>query len=162
VEINALLCDHAEASEGKLFINGGAVNLLFVQPQPPHVITIFVAMVVHVPYTATNQPHTVSVKLVDEDGSPVSPWVPDGVPPAPGVEMMTQFNVGRPPLLPPGETQTVPLAFGLQGLPLSSTGSYEFVIEIDGNPEKRLPARVLVEPQQRTGPTGPASIPGLT
>jgi hypothetical protein len=76
--------------------------------------------------------------------------------------MMTQFNLGRPPLLPPGETQTVPLAFGLQGLPLVKTGSYEFVIEVDGNPEKRLPARVLVEPQQRTGPAGPASIPGLT
>ena len=161
MEINALLCDHAEAAEGKLFINGGAVNLLYVQPQPPHVISIFVAAVVHVPYTATNQPHTVTVRLVDEDENAVSPWVPDGAPAPGSVEMITSFNVGRPAILPPGESQTVPLAFGLQGLPLSRLGSYTFVIEIDGSAEKRLSARVLVEPRQVGFGGGPASIPGL-
>ena len=82
MEINALLCDHAESAEGKLFINGGGVNMIYVQPQPPYVISIFVAVVVHVPYTDTNVDHTVAVRLMDEDSNPVSPWAPEGVPAA--------------------------------------------------------------------------------
>ena len=167
MEINALLCDHAESAEGKLFINGGGVNMIYVQPQPPFVISIFVAVVVHVPYTATNVEHTVAVRLLDEDSNRVSPWAPDGVPPQPPVETVTTFNVGRPPGLTPGETQTLPLAFGLQGLPLSKLGTYVFAIEVDGQAEKQLTARVLVDPRQAgpaapSGPPGPASIPGIS
>ena len=167
MEINALLCDHAESAEGKLFINGGGVNMIYVQPQPPFVISIFVAVVVHVPYTATNVEHTVAVRLLDEDSNAVSPWAPDGVPPQPPVETVTTFNVGRPAGLPPGETQTLPLAFGLQGLPLSRLGTYVFAIEVDGEAQQQLTARVLVDPRQAgpaapSGPAGPASIPGLS
>jgi hypothetical protein len=164
MEINALLCDHAESAEGKLFVNGGGVNLIYVQPQPPFVISIFVAVVVHVPYTATNHEHTVAVRLLDEDSHPISPWAPEGAPPQPPVETVTTFNVGRPPGLPPGETQTLPLAFGLQGLPLSRLGTYVFAIEVDGSVETQLTARVLVDPRQAgpAAPAGPASIPGIS
>jgi hypothetical protein len=166
MEINALLCDHAESAEGKLFVNGGGVNMIYVQPQPPYVISIFVAVVVHVPYTATNQEHRVTVTLLDEDSNSVSPWAPEGAPAQPPVEAITSFNVGRPPGLPPGETQTVPLAFGLQGLPLNRLGTYVFQIEVDGSVERQLNARVLVDPRQAgpapSGPAGPASIPGLS
>jgi hypothetical protein len=167
MEINALLCDHAESAEGKLFINGGGINMIYVQPQPPFVISVFVAVVVHVPYTATNVEHTVAVRLLDEDSNRVSPWAPDGVPPQPPVETITSFNVGRPPGLAPGETQTLPLAFGLQGLPLTKLGTYVFAIEVDGDVEKQLTARVLVDPRQAgpaapSGPAGPASIPGIS
>src|SRR4051812_26271979 len=113
MELDVMLCDHAEAHQGKLFINGAGINLVFVSPQPPHVVSLYLAAVVQVPYTQTNQMHTLTVKLLDEDGNPVIPWTPEGViESAPPVQMDAQFNVGRPPILPPGEAQTVPLAFG--------------------------------------------------
>jgi len=141
-----MLCDHAEAAESKLFINGGAINLLWVAPQPPHVVTFAVAAVVQVPYNATNQAHTITVRLLDEDGNPVVPWVPEGVPdqPAP-IQIEVTFNVGRPPVLTPGEAQALPFAFNLQGLPLSRLGLYSAVVELDGAEVRRLPFRLLVQ-----------------
>ena len=59
-------------------------------------ITIGVAAVVKVPYTATNQPHTLTITLVDEDGNGVSPFVPDGVPDPGPIRGELSFNLGRP------------------------------------------------------------------
>jgi hypothetical protein len=42
------------------------------------------------------------------------------------------FNVGRPPQLPHGDSQTVPLAFGFN-IPLPRLGVFVFVISIDGD-----------------------------
>lgn len=161
MEIDALLCDHAEVADGKLFINGGAINLLYVPPQPPYVISLFVAVIVHVPYTETNQGHVVTVRLLDADGDEVAPWVPPGAGPVGPVQASTSFTVGRPANLQPGESQTMPLAFGLQGLPLANLGSYSFVIEIDGTVEKHLSARLVVD-SRGAGTPGPSDIPGLT
>ncbi len=161
MEINALLCDHAEVADGKLFINGGAINLLYVPPQPPYIISLFVAVIVHVPYTATNQSHVVTVRLLDADGDEVAPWTPPGAGAAGPVQASTSFTIGRPPNLQPGESQTMPLAFGLQGLPLGKLGTYAFVIEIDGSVETQLSARLVVD-SRGVGPIGPSDIPGLT
>jgi hypothetical protein len=153
MDVDVMLCDHAEAVEGKLFINGAAINLLFVGPEPPYLVAFSVAAVIQVPYTATNEPHTVVVRLVDEDGRPVVPWAPEGAPAPVPVELQSSFTLGRPPILPPGEAQTVPVAFSLQGLPLTRLGAYAVVVEIDGEPTRQLPFRVLT-------PTPPPS-PGL-
>src|SRR3954463_13719016 len=110
MEIDALVCDHAEVADGKLFINGAGITVSWVAPQAPHDIGVSLAAVIHVPYTDTNEAHTLSVELVDEDHNVVAPWVPPGVE-APGpVRVDTSFNVGRPPGLPVGETQLVPVA----------------------------------------------------
>jgi hypothetical protein len=160
VEIDAFLCDHAEAAEGKLFVNGAAINLYWAQPQPPHLVTVYVAAVVQVPYTATNQPHTVTVRLMDPDENAVRPWAPEGVMDDPGpIEVSTSFNVGRPPTLPIGDSQVFPLAFGFQ-FALNSLGLYHFAVEIDGTVMRNLPIRVAAMPQQQQ--FGPASIPGMS
>ena len=163
MDIDVMLCDHAEALEGKLFINGAAINLLFVGPQPPHVVAFSVAAVVQVPYNATNEPHTIVVRVLDEDGRPVLPWVPDGAPPPSPVEMQTTFTVGRPPILPPGEAQTVPVAFNLQSLPLGHVGAYAVAIEVDGEPVRQLPFRLMTPPQSQPGAgVRPTDLPRLS
>jgi hypothetical protein len=145
VHVDAMLCDHAETSDGKLFINGAAINLLWVGPQPPHVINLGVAVVVHVPYTDTNQPHQIRVTIVDEDGDQVVPWVPEGAPAMGPVEIAGDFNVGRPAALAPGESQSLPFAFQMTGLPMPHLGLHSVVIAIDGVEARRLPFRVSVQ-----------------
>ncbi len=139
-----MLCDHAEAVEGKLFINGAGINLLYVTAQPPHIVTFSIGAIVQVPYTATNQAHTITVKLLDEDGNEVIAWTPDGPGDQGPVKIEGTFNVGRPPVLTPGEAQALPFAFNLQGLPLASLGLYSAVIELDHMEVRRLPFRLLV------------------
>jgi hypothetical protein len=143
MDTDVMLCDHAEAINGKLFINGAAINMFSVGAQVPYVISPHVAAVVHVPYTATNQSHAVTITLIDEDGQPVAAWAPEGAPPQAPVRLEANFSVGRPPQLHPGESQTVPLAMGFQ-VPLAELGRYEFRIEVDGSEVRRLPFKVEV------------------
>lgn len=139
-----MLCDHAEAVNGKLFINGGGINVFRVSSGPPHTISTALAVVIHVPWAATNRAHQLTVALLDEDGSEVAPWVPDGASPRPPVRVESQFNVGRPAQLRAGAAQSVPLAINFQ-LGLRSLGGYVFVVSIDGDEVKRLPFRVQLK-----------------
>ena len=147
MDVDVMLCDHAEVAEGKLFVNGAAINLLWVGAEPPHVVGFSVAVIVQVPYTETNQVHTINLRLVDEDGHPTAPWAPPGAPESPPVEMRGEFNVGRPPVLPPGEAQTVPFAFNLQGLRLGRLGIYSVRVEVDDVAVRQLPFRLVVHQQ---------------
>jgi len=54
----------------------------------------------------------------------------------------TQFNVGRPPLLPAGDEQVVPIALTIDGLQFDRPDMFSWVIAIDGTVLKRLPMRV--------------------
>ncbi len=143
MELDAFLCDHAEVADGKLFVNGAGINLTWSSPTPPHMLSVSVAMVVQVPWTETNEPHEVTVALVDDDGAVVRGWSPDGAE-TPPVELRTGFTVGRPAQLPLGEIQTVPLACNFT-VPLPRLGMHEFVIALDGTPVKRLPIRALAQ-----------------
>lgn len=145
MDVDAILCDHAEAAEGKLFINGGGIAASLVQPQPPHTINLAVGLVIHVPYTETNKVHTLSIRLSDEDGQPVRPWSPEGVE-QPPIQAVLPFNVGRPPQLVHGDTQPVPLGMNFLGMPLANLGQYAFIIEVDDEEARRLPFRVNVVP----------------
>jgi len=145
MDVDAILCDHAEAAEGKLFINGGGISASLVQPQPPHTINLAVGVVIHVPYTETNMPHTVGIRLTDEDERPVHPWSPSESE-QPPIQAVVPFNVGRPAQLPHGDTQPVALGMNFLGLPLANIGQYAFVVEVDGKEARRLPFRVNVLP----------------
>jgi uncharacterized protein DUF6941 len=160
MDVDAFLCDHAEVAEGKLFANGAGINICLVPPQPPHVVNLFLAAVVHVPYTATNEGHTLTVSIVDQDGHGMVPWVPEGAPPPGPVVLETEFTVGRPPTLQPGESQPVPVAFGFQGMPVAALGSYSFRLDVDGVEARRLPFRVAPQPLPPGG-FGAADIPRL-
>lgn len=143
MEIDAMLADHAMVSEGKLFMNGAGITDIMSTPQAPFVISVHLGVVVRVPYTATNQQHTIRVRLLDADEQPVKPFAPGQDASAfPDLELANQITVGRPPQLTPGDEQAVALAFGIGNVPLERDGSYHFSIEVDGAEATRLPFRV--------------------
>lgn len=146
MEIDVILCNHAETGENKLYLTGGGVNLCFIGPTPPHVISLGIGNVIHVPYQMTNQPHELKVRLVDEDGQSVRPFLPETPDQAEPVEVRMPFNIGRPPMIAVGDEQTIAVAANFVNLPLEKPGLYTFIIEIDGVEMRRLPFRATTPP----------------
>lgn len=145
MEVDAFLCDYVQAADSKLFVNGAGIMRSWVSPQPPHMITVGLAAVVQVPYTETNKAHTLRVALLDEDGHPAVPFVPEGAPEPGPVEAAVSFNLGRPPALSHGEAQPYTLAANFT-IGLRQLGGYTFEISIDGTREKALSLRVAANP----------------
>jgi hypothetical protein len=151
MELDVMLCDHAEVAGGKLFISGSAIDRMDLPPgaPPPFVANFAVAGLVRVPWTATNSEHSLSFRFLTEDGA--DPELPEGVSPAPqsiGGEM--RFNVGRPPAAANGQEQLVPFSFNFQGLPLMRTGRYVVVLSLDGTEMRKLSFAVTQQPQTVT------------
>ena len=146
MDADVILCNHAETAENKLYLTGGGVTMCFVGPTPPHVVTVGLGAVIHVPYQLTNQPHTFRFSLLDEQGMTVTPYHADDFSEVPHVEVTVPFNVGRPPMISVGDEQTVALAANFVNLPLTQPGLYKFAVDIDASPVRQLPFRVVIPP----------------
>lgn len=158
MDINALLCDHAQVS-GKLYITGANINrFAFAAGTPaPYAVTFSVAGVVTVPWTATNADHRLSFLLLTEDGQ--TPELAGGAEAGPqGIGGEMTFNVGRQPGMD-GEEQLVPFAFNFLQLPLAHPGRYNVSLSLDGTEVRRLHFAVTVEPSTvLRGPAAPGRI----
>jgi hypothetical protein len=154
MEVDAVLCNHAESVENKLYVHGGGVNMCLVAPQPPHVINVAVGLVVHVPYLSTNEPHRLLLVLVDKDGVPVAPYVPEGMAKPQVIRVEVPFTVGRPDILEVGDEQTLAMAANFPNLPLAEMGLFTWLIEIDDIEMRRLPFRVMLPPTPAPLPPG--------
>lgn len=139
--IDAMLADSAVAADGKLYVQGGGWNLIGSPALPVVVPRIAIALVIGVPYVATNRPHTLEVKFEGADGPiPLSRATAAG-----GEEMLgvsSQFNVGRPPTIQPGDRQVIPMAMNFNAMTFESPGTYSFTFTIDGEEINRLTFRV--------------------
>jgi hypothetical protein len=146
MKVNAFLADSAEAVNGKIYALGMGWNAIFQGTFPFTHPRMALAMTIHVPYTATNQTHRVQVHLEDEDGLRLSlgarPPLPAEAGPVPVDEFDFNFNVGRPPLLPPGDEQVVAVAVTADQLAFPHPGMYTWVIEVDGAELTRLSLRI--------------------
>jgi hypothetical protein len=154
MELTAVLCNHAEAHDNLLFISGGGIDTALVPPGAPgpYSITLGIGVIVEVPWTATNQQHTVQVVLQDADGHPVEVQQgPDQRGPFQGAVF---FNVGRPPHLETGQSQSIALAFNIPVLPIDELGQYVFAISIDGTEMQRLRYRLATQPGMTLTPGG--------
>lgn len=129
----AILADAAATESGKHYIHGGGWDTIFAASFPVTHPILAVAMRLRVPWTDTNQEHEIALDLLDSDGNSVLPGDP------PSGRMIT----GRPPQLPQGSDQTVPLAFSLVNLTFDRAGDYALVVRIDGRDAYRAPFRVL-------------------
>lgn len=126
-----LIADHAEAVNGKLYVVGGCWNRLAAANVPvvhPH---LTVATALHVPWTATNEKHTISLNLKDEDGASAIPEPIEG-----------EFETGRPAGLRPGDEQIIAMTFNLNGLRFEREGDYAFTLDVDGTELSRLGFRL--------------------
>jgi len=127
LEVTALLCDYAEEIRGKLYIMGGGWSRIVVN-RP---VDMTLAVKIAVPWDQTNVPHSISAKLLTEDGQPVR--IEDQV-----VQLDGRIEVGRPPGLRQGTALDAPIALRFQGLDLPP-GSYSWHFDIDGKEQARLP-----------------------
>ncbi len=156
MDLDVLLCDHAQVAGGKLFISGANIDRMQVQPgaPPPYVMNFSVAGLVMVPWTGTNREHTLAIRLITGDGE--VPKLPEGAEVGTdGVGGDIRFNVGRPPQVASGDDQPVPFTFTFGGLPLMEMGRYVVVFSLDGTEVRRLTFTVAGELSGTTGPFGP-------
>lgn len=133
MKLTLLLADYAEAVNGKLYVMGAGRTV--VGPAPS---TFAIAVLIEIPWDETNRRHVLRLELVDSDGQPVM------IPTATGqcrVEIDGGFEVGRPPGLRPGTSQTVPLALNIGPVPLAPGREYVWRCSVNGASEEgwRLP-----------------------
>jgi hypothetical protein len=92
-----LVADRAEVVNGKLYLMGGSFDRL-QPPDFPHRMMLGIALGVRIPYTHTDEQHTVSVELRHEDTRLI------------GFE--AKLTTGRPPGMA-GMDMLVPMAFNI-------------------------------------------------
>ncbi|MFN8505949.1 MAG: hypothetical protein U0547_00120 [Dehalococcoidia bacterium] len=126
----ALICDYAEAVNGKMYIMGGGWETTFA-PAFPAALRLAVAFGVRFGWDETNKAAPVLVRVEDDDGQEL-------------VRIEGQMNVGRPPTLPPGSTQLAQMAANVP-VSIARAGGYIVAIRAGAGPEmveRRLPFRV--------------------
>jgi hypothetical protein len=140
MDADLILCDHAEAVNGKLYINGGGWNLLFTPDRP---VNISLAILIEVGWTETNTPHEFRADLLTTDGDLV---LVDGN----EISLRGRFEIGRPPGIKPGTSLNTPLAMQVTALVLP-VGGYEWRLFIDDEPVARRPFQVMTLPGMPVG-----------
>lgn len=157
MQIDAILCNHAEAVNNLLYIAGGGIDIVFVPPgaSPPYPANLGIGIMATVPWDQTNQQHQIDIQLITEDGKPIE--VPVGLEGMRPLHARLAINVGRPAGITIGDEQHVCLAANLPALPIPALGKYEFIITVDGGNERHLAFRVMptVGTQMTVGPMMP-------
>jgi hypothetical protein len=147
MHVDAFIADAAATAEGKISALGMGWNVIYANTFPATHSHLSIAMTIHVPYTQTNQPHQVLVHLETADAVKVKLGDSRSSPDAEAEDITViggEFSVGRPPALPAGDEQIVPLALSVDSLRFENPGMYSWVISIDGKQMRRLPMRVAL------------------
>ena len=119
-----LLCDFAQAAEGKLYILGGGWSKAVSWGQP---VNMSLAVKLDIPWHLANTKLPFEIALVTEDGEQV-------VNPAVGQPIRGdgQMEVGRPPGLTPGTALDATMAIPMFGLQLGH-GTYRWELKVLGD-----------------------------
>jgi hypothetical protein len=119
MQIHALmLADSAQAVDGKLYILGGAWNILRF-PEFPAQLIVGIAVAIDVDWNETNTRHHLDVHFEDADGATMDPTI--------GAD----FEAGRPPGATPGTDLRI--VFAVNGpLAIGAPGQYSAVASIGG------------------------------
>jgi hypothetical protein len=161
ISVDAFLCDDVQGVGGKLYALGLGWNAIAAPQFPVKHPRFGVGLVIHVPYTATNQPHRFGLHIEDEDGTPLpladaAPGVVDAnVVDGKVLRFEGQFNVGRPADIAPGDEQVVPFAVQIDQLEFPKPGQHAVVVKVDDTEVARLPFRLSQLQQVQLGPSRP-------
>jgi len=119
VRIHSLmLADSAQAVDGKLYVLGGAWNMLRF-PEFPASLMVGIAVAIDVDWTETNARHHLDIHFEDADGQAMDPRI--------GAD----FEAGRPPgAIPGAELRIVMAVNGPVAIP--SPGQYAAVASVGG------------------------------
>lgn len=124
-----ILADHAEAVHGKLYLMGGAWDVLALPPGGRASFSLAIGILV--PWLATNVDHHCQIQLESPDGARL---------------LDVGFNVrtGRPPAIDAGASQRVIATLPI-GVTFPTTGPYLIVARI-GEEERRVTFQVRLPP----------------
>lgn len=138
-----ILADSAQVVGNKLYLLGGGWDRLTVNSGFPVEQMGAIALSVRVPWNETNQKHTFEVEVASED--------PGSEEPESLVKMGGQFEVGRPPGIPPGQDQRIQLAVAMK-LKIDGPGTKMILARIEGQEMRRIHFNVVASPmlQRRT------------
>jgi hypothetical protein len=134
VNIHALmLADSAQAVDGKLYVLGGAWNILRF-PEFPAQLIVGIAVAIDVDWNETNRPHHLDVHFEDADGNAIEPRI--------GAD----FEAGRPPGVVPGAELRI--VFAVNGpINIPSPGSYAAVALVGGEELARARFQAVLAPR---------------
>ena len=113
-----VLADYAEVVNGKLYLMGGGWENLTINQPLPVVHQCAIAVAFSVPWNETNQRHGITIEVVDPDGKNL-------------LKVEGNIEVGRPPGIPLGQAQRVPLAANV-GLKVDGFGPHVIRTRIHG------------------------------
>jgi hypothetical protein len=133
----ALLADAAQVSEGKTFVLGGGVTILWRQQFPAPLGVVLVAQLTYHRSEAETD-HTLRIQVIDADGNPVLP------------EIQGELHLGGPLAGAPTNVPLgVPVLIPFPPLPvLQRPGAYSVEMLVDGRHVKSLSFAVAHPPTQ--------------
>lgn len=142
MEAVILLADSAQGDQsGKVHALGLGWSWT-ITPTPPAAVIVLMK----VPWTETNKKHPMRLQLLDQDGQQVTIQGPDGN--SQPVEIAGEFEVGRPPGVPPGSAIDNSLAVNVgAGMPLTVGQTYVWRLEIDGEHQESWQRSFFVRAQ---------------
>src|SRR4051794_2280925 len=122
----ALLADAAQVSDGKAYILGGGVSILW-RPDLPAPLHFVVVGQLAYHRSEANTEHDIRFQVNDADGNALFP------------EMQGQIGVGEPPNLPASVPLAAPFVIGFPPAPvLQRAGPYAVEILLDNRHIKSL------------------------
>ena len=125
VEIDfMLLADRAEVLNGKVYMMGGAWDRRYINDiKAPIGLSIVIGVLV--PWNLTNEPHSLEINIIDEDGNTIPPGT------------KATLNVGRPAYATKGQTFRATAVISNRWT-LPKLGAYSVVATILGREAKRV------------------------
>jgi hypothetical protein len=147
ITAQGMICRYAELNDGGLTIIGAGATRTAVGPVPPYRIGLFLAVLVHVPYTHTNENHPMAVELRCDIPTETEPsqrvpinilnqeWMQDREKEGKNYQFI---NVGRPASMAPGQETLVPYVVPVINRVVPGPGHYYFIITIDTEPVERV------------------------
>ncbi len=127
------LADHAAVPpDGKLYINGGGVDQMFIPVLPGALGPLSLAIRVRVPWHLTSEPLTLIIRALDADRKPLGP---DPI-------VSAEVEVGRAPGVRAGDEVAVNLAIPLTGFPVQTEGTIYFHLQVADKALAMLPLKV--------------------
>ncbi|MCV7313734.1 DUF6941 family protein [Mycobacterium paraffinicum] len=140
--------DHAVVENGKLYVNGGFWTRMSF-PSFPVVHSFSVGLVLHIPWRAHHQSHSIGVFFEDADGNI-------------NARLEGQFETGTSPDMRAGDFTAAPVAMQVGNFVFQRPGDYAAVLHVDGTEIDRWRFRavqVVGIPTHPTSPPPPAAPP---
>ena len=133
----AFLCDHANATGGKLDAIGIGIDTLFATKLPHAQPQLFFVAQLRAQITEEGI-HPLKLNLIDADGGSV-------------VSVSGQANVGRPQR---GTEAVARILLRLVNVSFKAEGDYSFRLVLDNQEAVRIPLRVSLRPQAESTAPG--------